>query len=383
MMGRVPIAHVTDTDTTAISNYFIDNYMTRANGAQIKIYLYLLRMMQSGSATNVSLIADTFNLTEKDVKRALAYWEKERLLRLEYDLAGHLKGIFLEDIVGQGSDTEAHSPLLPSEVGRGSVSQNYHQVEMGNALPPEEEAIPVPKRRSSYDDAELDDFTHDETLGQIMFIAHQYFKKPLDQSETNAILYIYNELGFDQDLIDYLLQYTAENARGRRSRYMETIAVNWYQEGIRTVSDVKSRSGRYDKKVYEVMRALGLENAPTDTEVSFINKWFDTYGFSMELVLEACSETVLKTQRYRLRYADTILRRWHEEGVKTMDDVMRLKEQHKASQKPVVKSTAQHTPLLTDGRAANGEVDLKNRFNRFTQHEYDFEAIKRSVVSNH
>ena len=73
------------TDSTVISNRFIDEYMKAANDAQLKIYLYLLRMMSASRATSISDIADIFNYTEKDVMRALKYWEKNQLLTLDLD----------------------------------------------------------------------------------------------------------------------------------------------------------------------------------------------------------------------------------------------------------------------------------------------------------
>ena len=53
--------------------------MKDANDAQLKVYLYLIRMMNANLPTSVSDIADKFNHTEKDVLRALKYWEKKRL----------------------------------------------------------------------------------------------------------------------------------------------------------------------------------------------------------------------------------------------------------------------------------------------------------------
>lgn len=72
-------------DATIVSNRFIDEYMAEANDAQLKIYLYLLRMMNAGRTFSISGIADAFNHTEKDVMRALKYWEKCKVLSLEYD----------------------------------------------------------------------------------------------------------------------------------------------------------------------------------------------------------------------------------------------------------------------------------------------------------
>ena len=67
---------------TLIENIFIDQYMPKANGEFVKLYLYLLRCADTERELTLSSIADVFDHTEKDVKRALAYWEKLKLLKL-------------------------------------------------------------------------------------------------------------------------------------------------------------------------------------------------------------------------------------------------------------------------------------------------------------
>ena len=62
-----------------------------------RVYLYLLRCLSTSAAktpeVSISSIADKFNHTEKDVKRALKYWEKLNLLQLEYGEDKSLKSI--------------------------------------------------------------------------------------------------------------------------------------------------------------------------------------------------------------------------------------------------------------------------------------------------
>ena len=89
-MSRLTIYKDNLTDSTIVSNRFIDEYMKDANDAQIKVYLYLLRMMNSNLPTSISDIVDKFNHTENDVIRALTYWEKRDLLRLDYDEKGEM-----------------------------------------------------------------------------------------------------------------------------------------------------------------------------------------------------------------------------------------------------------------------------------------------------
>ena len=74
-----------DNGVTLVENVFIDQYMPGANGEYVKLYLYLLRCAGTGRELSISSIADFFDHTEKDVRRALTYWEKLSLLKLRYD----------------------------------------------------------------------------------------------------------------------------------------------------------------------------------------------------------------------------------------------------------------------------------------------------------
>ena len=80
---------------TLIDNGFIDYYMAEANGEYVKAYLLLLRHASEGSDLTIAHIADRLECTERDVVRALTYWEKNGLLSLESDADGHICGIAL------------------------------------------------------------------------------------------------------------------------------------------------------------------------------------------------------------------------------------------------------------------------------------------------
>ena len=74
-----------DARTTLVPNEFIDYYMPRANGTFVKVYLYLLRCLTApGAGFGISDIADALEETEKDILRALRYWEREHVLSLTW-----------------------------------------------------------------------------------------------------------------------------------------------------------------------------------------------------------------------------------------------------------------------------------------------------------
>lgn len=60
------------------------------------------------------------------------------------------------------------------------------------------------------------------------------------------------------------------------------------------------------------MKALGKSGSPTRTEVSYAMKWSREYGFEPAVIQEACSRTVMATDKHRFEYADSILNSWYQ-----------------------------------------------------------------------
>ena len=74
-------------------------------------------------------------------------------------------------------------------------------------------------------------------------------------------------------------------------RYLETVALNWHEKGIRTAEEAQEYSTAYTKDAFAVMK-LWLTAATGSPEQKIMEKWFKDYGFDRELVLEACSRTI-------------------------------------------------------------------------------------------
>lgn len=339
-------------DVTVVSNIFIDEYMKDANDAQLKIYLYLLRMMNAGLSTSVSDIADQFNHTEKDVVRALKYWEKNRLLTLEYDEAKNLSGIRLLNFARRsGKSTGEVVPLAP-------VVQ----------LPAKSEALKEKPdfSKPSYSLDQLKEFKNREETAQILFVAEQYIGKPLSPSEIKTILFFTDRLGFSEDLIDYLIQYCVDKGK-KDFRYIEKVALSWAEEGITTPKQAAEFAVKYDKTVYDIMKALGKSGIPTKMEADFAIKWIKEYGFTSDIILEACNRTVMATDKHRFEYADSILTSWYQKQVHRKADIKALDEAYARSRN----SSARSQNTVSAGQ-----------FNQFMHSDYDFDALEKEIISN-
>ena len=349
-MSRLTIYQDNYINSTVISNRFIDEYMDAANDAQLKIYLYLIRMMSARLSTSISDIADKFNYTEKDVMRALKYWEKKQLLTLEYDDHKNVIGIHLMDFAPLPS-TLATAPVPAVSV---------------TASTPLASVVPISSKENlyvkpNYTLDELKAFKSDEATSRLLFITEQYLKKTLSPNEVRTILFISDKLSFSEDLIDYLIQYCVDRDK-KDLRYIEKVAISWAQQGITTPRQAARLAGKYDKSVYEIMKALGKASTPTQAEVAYITRWMKEYGFTIDIIFAACERTVLATDKHRFEYADSILCTWHKAGVHHKNDIQSLDEHYY--------------------KAKASKVVSNNKFNQFQQNTYDFDILEQELLSN-
>lgn len=337
-------------DFTILSNRFIDEFMVSANEAQIKIYLYLLRMTRAKLSFGISDIADHFNYMEKDIMRALSYWEKQNLLSLDFDSAHNLKAV--------------HVLPFPSASCQSFEGSSHAEiVTFSPKLAVNNPAIAEPAtiyEKPVYSSDELQAFQNNDETAQIIFVAEQYTGRPLSASDLKSLLYIYDSLKFSADLIDYLIQYCVGKGKKQFS-YIEKVAINWADSDILTVEQAKKQTSKYDKSVYAVMKALGKNSDPTDPELSFIFKWKKDMGFSQSIILKACERTVLATDKHRFEYANAILTKWQEAHVRTARDIEQLEE-----------------------KRTIGSVQRKKSgsFNNIKQNDYDFDALEQILRSN-
>lgn len=364
-MARLTIYKDETVDSTVVSNLFIDEYMKDANDAQLKVYLYLLRMMAAKQATSVSDIADKFNHTEKDIIRALKYWETHQLLDLDFDENKNLVGIHMRGLDDPGNSRRPEVSTFVPVPSAISAAPGKAPESIMTAFPAAESESISAFEKPSYSADQLREFKDRQDTAQLLFIAESYIGKPLTPSEMKTILYFTDVLHFSDDLIDYLLQYCVD--RGKKDfKYIEKVAVNWAEEGITTPRQAQKASSRYDKNVYAIMNELGKNSSPTSKELEYINRWIKEYNFSTDIILEACQRTVLATDRHRFDYAEGILNSWKNQNVHQKSDIHKIDD------------------LYQQRRKANAERPRQNgnRFNQFAQNSYDFDALEQELRSN-
>lgn len=342
---------------TPVPTEFLDTYMPHANGEFVKVYLRLLRLAASGQTSALSDVADTLSCTEKDVARALRYWEKAGLLKLQSDAGGEITGIAFVPITAETGGTGTAGTGADGNVT--SERETNAPTDKTSALRRRVPESTVPKRKQ-LTAARITQLEDTEDFMYLLFVSGQYLGRNLTRTDIDTLGYFYDELHMGVDLIEYLIEYCVSNNH-TSIRYIETVGLAWHSEGITTVEAAKEVSRKYNKDYYAILKALGIYNhSPISAEIQLMDKWMKTYSFTMDVIREACTRTVMQTAKPTLAYADGILTRWYNEHIRTLEDVKNEDELRRQK-----KSQDQKKPSQGKNRKPSGS------FYNFEQRNYD------------
>lgn len=411
-MTAINISSDIATSFTTVSDIFIDQYMPKANGEFVKVYLYLLRATGSGAGiATISEIADHFSNTEADIVRALNYWASEGILQVQTGADGQITGINLCSLAVTGM--QAAQSNIQSSVADNATQNNMQSGVINNAVQNNMQSNldnntaqnisgadsqvqdsvveklknqatdkPAPSQKE-YTLDEIKEFRKNPDISELFFIIETYLKHTLSSTDTNMVLYWLDELHFSTDLVEYLVEYCI--TKGHSSlRYMNKVALGWADAGIKTVDQAKDDAAAHSQIYYSVMKALGITGRNlVDSEVSLINKWVGEYGFDMELVKAACSKTISAIQKPSFEYTDSILTNWRKKDVHTLKDVEVLDANFAKANKATGCGSSQ------GANAANGfskpksnNSNSKNKFNNFNQRNNDYDKLEKLFLNS-
>lgn len=398
-MTAINISSDIATSFTTVSDIFIDQYMPKANGEFVKVYLYLLRATGSGAGiATISEIADHFSNTEADIIRALNYWASEGILQLQSGADGQIMGINLCSLSVSGmqaaqsniqsavADNAAQNNLQNSVVNNAAQNISTANIRMQDSVVEKLKSQTTDKAASSQKEYTLDEikeFRKNPDISELFFIIETYLKHTLSSTDTNMVLYWLDELHFSTDLVEYLVEYCI--TKGHSSlRYMNKVALGWADAGIKTVDQAKDDAAAHSQIYYSVMKALGITGRNlVDSEVSLINKWVGEYGFDIELVKAACNKTISAIQKPSFEYTDSILANWRKKDIHTLKDVEVLDANFAKANKASATGSSQSTNATNgSSKPKSNNSSSKNKFNNFNQRNNDYDKLEKLFLNS-
>ena len=198
--------------------------------------------------------------------------------------------------------------------------------------PPEQKPPEPAQERPVYTADDLTDLlTGDAGFRMLVPQTEEKLGKRLKTADLQILAGLYDDLGLPADVIYLLVCHCVTRSEerygpGRRPtlRQIEKEGYHWAQRGLfdqesasqylRDWNVRRSAMSRY-------MQVLGLgDRRPVESEERYIADWMDK-GFPPETVALAYDKTVFYKKELNWRYLNGILRRWHENGWHTEEEV--------------------------------------------------------------
>ena len=313
------------TSFTPVSDIFIEEYMPKARGEFIKVYLLMLKYsFEKEPGINSSILAAKLNLLESDVMNALNYWHEEGIIKvLPIDKMNNFSVEFID---------------LSS--GRYNLNKSINLL------------------------SALDDNKNKDMLKEIELL----MARPLSTQEMITYLSWQTELNFSYELILLLIEYCV--SRGKKDiRYIEKVAISWHSSGINSSEAAQTYIKKKEEtwiNIKKILSYLGIKNTNImKPQESMMEKWLIEYNFSLDLIYKACDICFEQLNRAEFKYIDAILTNWLKKEIKTLNDVEKQYPKN---------STNKHF------NNHNSAPKKAARATNFTQREYDYDALEKELL---
>lgn len=398
---------------TTIYNSFIEDYMPAANGSYVKVYLYIAKCLQAKESNfSISSLADQLENTEKDILRALMYWEKKGLMSLNRDKAtGEILGLemlipFAErdfDTYENTAKESAASLGVDSDLSEtGALNRrnsdfsetgvldrrnsDFSETDAANTSTYESSGTDAPSNVNSdvhrasnsaqeknssavkpiqVSPEQIQELSANEDFVWVCNVVESYLERPMKPTEIQLITYLYGTLHFSRELILHLYDYCISMGK-TACNYIQTVALSWHEQGIKTPEQAQNASVRYLASYNAVSKALGLGRGLAEIEKKYVDHWQNDWNMDLSVILEACNRTVLKLHHADFKYTEGILSHWNEQNVRTLQGVEQS-DLHYAQTKEQKEKKKPST---------SGKQPPRNQFQNFKQRDVSSEELQ-------
>ena len=314
---------------TPVSNVFIEKYMPKARGEFIKVYLLLLKYNTNNEpGVNGEIIASSLNLLESDVMNALHYWNEQGVIKLIP--IDNMNNFNVEFIALDDSNDNSHNTV-----------------------------------------SLLDTLLNNKETTSMLKDIEKILSRPLSNKEMETYLSWQKDFNFSSELILLLIEYCSSKGK-TDSRYIEKVALSWYDMKINSIEQAQNYIKQTEDKWINYRRILSYLGIKT-TEImkpqeDLLNKWLFTYKFDIQLIEKACTICFERLNRADFKYIDGILAKWYKDNIKTLDDVAIKDRQHKNN----------YNKYKNNNSNNNSNNNLG--FNNFQGRSYDYDSLEKKLL---
>lgn len=301
-----------------------DEYLTQASLEELKVLLWIFRNQSSG--ISVDALTGALGISADNVLCALDFWVSKGILQFQ-DERGNVRFIPKAQAQKPAEEKKVNSPA-PAPV-------------VPKKAPTTETEVPVlPKPTMEQIAARMQE---DATVRSLMTQAQQILGRTIGLDMQTTLLTLFDTYGLQKEVILTLLQHLAEQGRASTANIAK-IGKIWFSREIETLDDANAyiqRISAVEKLFGELKTVTGISTPrPTQKQSEYLLSWLDM-GFSLEMLVRAYEETAERTGKISFNYMDRILKNWHNDGIKTPQDIENARKQTaKAKQEKAQQETS-------------------------------------------
>ncbi|MCD7820963.1 MAG: DnaD domain protein, partial [Clostridiales bacterium] len=195
----------------------------------------------------------------------------------------------------------------------------------------------------------------------------------LPDRDTRTLLELFDHLGMPAEVLLLLVnwqceEYAEKYGEGRHPpmSHVRTAAYRWKKAGIDTLEAADAYSKKlsyYRSQEGTLLAAMDIQGRKAlEGERKFLNQWLD-WGFPPETVAMAYERTVMNTGERKWSYCNGILKRWHQAGLHTPEEVRLAEAPRRSARKGGGKSVgpAPAKPLTAQQQQAQAQALEENQ----------------------
>ena len=177
----------------------------------------------------------------------------------------------------------------------------------------------------NYDSAEIASALKQQgDFSLICSVAQTKLEKTLTKNDLSTLLYLYDYAAMPCQVICGVIEYCC--SRGKKSmQYIYKKAIALFESGVDTYDKFEryiAEAERAEEAEARLRRLAGIgERALTTAERAAFERWISEWNTDFSLITLAYEKTVDNTGKYSVKYMDSILKRWHEKGYSTVEEV--------------------------------------------------------------
>ena len=184
--------------------------------------------------------------------------------------------------------------------------------------------------RPAYSERDVLEASGDGAFRSLCGEVQRALGRTLNTEELKILLGFVRYLGLPEDVISVLVCYCKDRARARGNlrnpslRTIEKEAYSWAERGIDTMEEAVAyiqNQNAHNARMYHIRQLLQIRGRwLTAAEERYAQQWVEL-GFDDEAITMAYERTCLNTGTLKWPYMNSILQRWHKQGLHTGEQI--------------------------------------------------------------